>query len=238
MIDLQRRDLLTNARNNRERHLAAAGGRLQIDRVERLQRGLQHGIGFKNDAVLIGVGIDRRDDALAEGIVEGVVDRGWRDAKASGRVAVNVDIGDEPLRGEIAGDVGPLRQLVTRALDGANRRIGIRACRQSDDDEAIPLNESRVGPDTLADQRIAGPLQAMTELGFGVLLVTGTATRVVAAAAGAFLFTLWLSELGTSWFWELAMPIIVAGCVSWGRAGRTWGVDGVIVRRSPGWKLG
>ncbi|HET6984228.1 MAG TPA: DoxX family membrane protein [Myxococcaceae bacterium] len=89
-----------------------------------------------------------------------------------------------------------------------------------------------------ANARIAGPLQAMTELGFGVLLVTGTATRLVAAAAGAFLFTLWLSELGTSWFWELAMPIIVAACVSWGRAGRTWGVDDVIVRRSPGWKLG
>lgn len=89
-----------------------------------------------------------------------------------------------------------------------------------------------------ANARIAGPLQAMTELGFGVLLVTGTATRLVAAAAGAFLFTLWLSELGTAWFWELAMPIIVAACVSWARAGRTWGVDGVIVRRSPGWKLG
>jgi len=89
-----------------------------------------------------------------------------------------------------------------------------------------------------ANARIAGPLQAMTELGFGVLLVTGTATRLIAAAAGAFLFTLWLSELGTSWFWELAMPIIVAGCLSWGRAGRTWGLDGVIARRAPGWKLG
>src|SRR3954469_15609882 len=55
-----------------------------------------------------------------------------------------------------------------------------------------------------ANARIAAPLQAMTELGFGVLLITGTATRVVAATAGAFLFTLWLSELGTSWIWELA----------------------------------
>src|SRR5690348_478583 len=48
-----------------------------------------------------------------------------------------------------------------------------------------------------ANARIAAPLQALTELGFGVLLILGAATRVVAAAAGAFLFTLWLSELGT-----------------------------------------
>ncbi len=54
-----------------------------------------------------------------------------------------------------------------------------------------------------ANARFVAPIQAATELSFGVLLVTGTATRVVAAAAGAFLCSLWLSELGTSWFWEL-----------------------------------
>ena len=80
--------------------------------------------------------------------------------------------------------------------------------------------------------------QALTELGFGVLLVTGTATRVVAAAAGAFLFTLWLSELGTSWIWELGMPIIVAFSLAWARPGRTWGIDAVLARRIPGWRLG
>jgi len=89
-----------------------------------------------------------------------------------------------------------------------------------------------------ANARIVAPLQAMTELGFGVLLVAGVATRLVAAAAGAFLFTLWVSELGTSWIWELATPIVVAFCLAWARAGRTWGVDGVIARRNPGWRLG
>jgi uncharacterized membrane protein YphA (DoxX/SURF4 family) len=86
--------------------------------------------------------------------------------------------------------------------------------------------------------RIVAPIQAVTELSFGVLLVTGTATRLVAAAAGGFLFTLWLSELGTSWFWELAMPIAVAFAVAYGRAGRTWGVDALLARRNPGWLLG
>ena len=89
-----------------------------------------------------------------------------------------------------------------------------------------------------ANARIVAPLQAMTELGFGVLLVAGVATRLVAAAAGAFLFTLWVSELGTSWIWELATPIVVAFCLAWARAGRTWGVDALLARRNPGWRLG
>src|SRR5437867_9126375 len=61
-----------------------------------------------------------------------------------------------------------------------------------------------------ANARIVAPLQAMTEVGFGVLLVAGVATRVVAAAAGAFLLTLGVPELGTAWIWELAMPVVVA----------------------------
>ena len=86
--------------------------------------------------------------------------------------------------------------------------------------------------------RIVAPLQAITELSFGVLLIAGAATRVVAAAAGAFLFTLWISELGTSWIWELAMPIVVAFSLAWARPGRIWGVDAVLARRTPGWRLG
>jgi uncharacterized membrane protein YphA (DoxX/SURF4 family) len=89
-----------------------------------------------------------------------------------------------------------------------------------------------------ANARVAGPLQAATELGFGVLLLAGAATRVVAAAAGAFLFTLWLSELGAGWIWELATPVVVAFCLAWARAGRTWGLDSLIARRRPGWRLG
>jgi uncharacterized membrane protein YphA (DoxX/SURF4 family) len=89
-----------------------------------------------------------------------------------------------------------------------------------------------------ANARIAGPLQALTELGFGVLLVAGAGTRLVAAAAGAFLFTLWLSEIGASWIWELGIPVILAFCLSWARAGRTWGVDALLARRFPNWHLG
>ncbi|MCA1828512.1 MAG: DoxX family protein [Myxococcales bacterium] len=89
-----------------------------------------------------------------------------------------------------------------------------------------------------ANARVCAPLQAITELGFGVFLIAGVATRLVAAAAGAFLFTLWLSEFGTAWIWELAMPVIVAFSLAWARPGRTWGVDALLVRRYPRWVLG
>jgi uncharacterized membrane protein YphA (DoxX/SURF4 family) len=85
---------------------------------------------------------------------------------------------------------------------------------------------------------IVAPLQAMGELGMGVLLVAGVAIRVVGVAAGGFLFGLWLSELGTSWPWELALYVVAAFCLAWGRAGRAWGVDGLIARRRPAWRLG
>jgi len=89
-----------------------------------------------------------------------------------------------------------------------------------------------------SNARIAGPMQAVAELGMGVLLILGVATRLVGLAAGLFLFSLWLSELGAAWPWELAMYVVVAFCVAWARAGRTWGVDAVLTRRIPNWRLG
>ena len=89
-----------------------------------------------------------------------------------------------------------------------------------------------------ANARIVAPMQAMSELGFGVLLIAGVAMRVVAAAAGVFLLSLWISELGTSWPWELAMYVVVAFAVAWARGGRAWGVDAVLLRRNPGYRLG
>jgi uncharacterized membrane protein YphA (DoxX/SURF4 family) len=80
---------------------------------------------------------------------------------------------------------------------------------------------------------VAGPLQAITELGLGVALVTGTASRLAAGAAAGFLFTLWLSELGTAWIWELLVPTIAAAALALARPGRTWGLDALLSRRWP-----
>ena len=80
---------------------------------------------------------------------------------------------------------------------------------------------------------VAGPLQAACELAFGIALVTGTASRLFAAAAAGFLFTLWLSELGAAWIWELLIPTIAAAVLAATRPGRTWGVDAFLSRRWP-----
>src|SRR5213078_3100297 len=57
---------------------------------------------------------------------------------------------------------------------------------------------------------VAAPLQAVLGLG----------TRLVALAAFAWLTSLWVSEWGTAWIWELLVPMVVAACLALGGAGR------------------
>jgi len=80
---------------------------------------------------------------------------------------------------------------------------------------------------------VAAPAQGVTELGFGILLVAGLATRLVGLAACGFLTSLWVSEWGTAWIWELLVPMIVAACVALGGAGRRLGLDAALARRYP-----
>ena len=80
---------------------------------------------------------------------------------------------------------------------------------------------------------MAAPMQALTEISLGVLLVIGLLTRPVAFVAFLFLTSLWISEWGTSWIWELLVPMIASLALSVGRAGRTWGVDGWLAQRRP-----
>jgi len=80
---------------------------------------------------------------------------------------------------------------------------------------------------------MAAPMQAMTEISVGVLLVLGLLTRPVAFVAFGFLASLWVSELGTSWIWELLVPVMGSLALAVGGAGRTWGVDSFLARRRP-----
>jgi uncharacterized membrane protein YphA (DoxX/SURF4 family) len=80
---------------------------------------------------------------------------------------------------------------------------------------------------------VAGPMQGLTEITFGVLLLIGLLTRPIALGAFLFLSTLWVAELGTSWIWELLIPMIVALALVIGSAGRKWGVDQLLARRYP-----
>jgi uncharacterized membrane protein YphA (DoxX/SURF4 family) len=80
---------------------------------------------------------------------------------------------------------------------------------------------------------MAAPMQAITELGLGILLVVGLLTRPAAFVAFLYLGSLWMSEWGTAWIWELLVPVLASLALSVGRAGRTGGVDALLARRWP-----
>jgi uncharacterized membrane protein YphA (DoxX/SURF4 family) len=80
---------------------------------------------------------------------------------------------------------------------------------------------------------MVAPGQAVMELSLGVLLVIGLLTRPVALIAFLFLGSLWVTELGTSWIWELLVPVVASLGLAVGRAGRAWGIDALLARRRP-----
>jgi uncharacterized membrane protein YphA (DoxX/SURF4 family) len=80
---------------------------------------------------------------------------------------------------------------------------------------------------------MAAPLQGLTEISLGVLLVIGLFTRPAAFVAFLYLGSLWVSEWGTSWIWELLVPVLASLALCVGRAGRAWGVDALLARRRP-----
>jgi len=80
---------------------------------------------------------------------------------------------------------------------------------------------------------VAAPMQAMTEISLGVLLVLGLFTRPAAFVAFLYLGSLWISEWGTSWIWELLVSVLACLGLAVGRAGRAWGIDGLLAQRNP-----
>jgi uncharacterized membrane protein YphA (DoxX/SURF4 family) len=84
-----------------------------------------------------------------------------------------------------------------------------------------------------AHASVAARFQGFTEISLGVLLVLGLFTRPVALVAFAFLASLWVSEWGTAWIWELLVPVLASLALAVGGAGRTWGVDSFLARRRP-----
>lgn len=80
---------------------------------------------------------------------------------------------------------------------------------------------------------MAAPLQALTEIGLGILLVLGLLTRPAAFVAFLYLGSLWISEWGTSWIWELLVSVLASLGVAIGSAGRRWGLDAWVAQRWP-----
>jgi uncharacterized membrane protein YphA (DoxX/SURF4 family) len=80
---------------------------------------------------------------------------------------------------------------------------------------------------------MVAPMQAVTEISLGILLVIGLLTRPAAFVAFLFLGSLWMSEWGTAWIWELLVPVLASLGLAVGRAGRRWGVDAWVSQRRP-----
>jgi uncharacterized membrane protein YphA (DoxX/SURF4 family) len=80
---------------------------------------------------------------------------------------------------------------------------------------------------------MAAPLQAVLEISLGILLVIGLLTRPLAFVAFLYLGSLWVSEWGTAWIWELLVPVLASLGLAVGRAGRAWGVDSWLAERWP-----
>jgi uncharacterized membrane protein YphA (DoxX/SURF4 family) len=80
---------------------------------------------------------------------------------------------------------------------------------------------------------MAAPVQAATEILLGILLVIGLLTRPAAFVAFLYLGSLWVSEWGTSWIWELLVPVLASLGLAVGRAGRAWGIDARLAQRRP-----
>ncbi len=80
---------------------------------------------------------------------------------------------------------------------------------------------------------LAAPMQAVTEISLGILLVSGLLTRPAAFVAFLYLGSLWVSEWGTSWIWELLVPVLASLALAIGRAGRRWGIDARLAERWP-----
>jgi uncharacterized membrane protein YphA (DoxX/SURF4 family) len=80
---------------------------------------------------------------------------------------------------------------------------------------------------------IAAPMQGLTEISLGILLLIGLLTRPAATVAFLYLGSLWISEWGTAWVWELLVPVLASLGLAIGSAGRRWGVDAWLSQRWP-----
>ena len=80
---------------------------------------------------------------------------------------------------------------------------------------------------------MAAPAQAITEISLGILLVIGLFTRPAAFVAFLYLASLWVSEWGTAWIWELLVPVLASLALAVGRGGRAWGIYARLAQRRP-----
>ena len=80
---------------------------------------------------------------------------------------------------------------------------------------------------------VSAPMQGVLEASLGILLIIGLFTRPAAFVAFVFLSSLWLSEWGIGWYWELLTPMIVAASLALGPSGEYMALDRALAQRWP-----
>jgi uncharacterized membrane protein YphA (DoxX/SURF4 family) len=70
-----------------------------------------------------------------------------------------------------------------------------------------------------------GPLVGLTEIGAGLLLVIGLASRLGALLAAGLSLHIQFSDANGPWLYEYAVEWVPLLCLAFMRAGWTWGVD-------------
>src|SRR5713226_5820273 len=114
-------------RESAERNLRAVG-RLYIDIFQRIRILLKLRIDFQDNVILIELGKNGGDLALAKGIVKGVVNVGEKNAEARGGIAVDGERSEKTLVQLVAGDVakfGERFQFVDEARSPVSELLGV-----------------------------------------------------------------------------------------------------------------
>src|SRR5947209_2956372 len=127
MADGQWRVSRFESRERAKRNLLAARG-MHVNILERTWVGLKLRIDFHNHVILVELRKNGRDLALAEGVVQSVINVGRKHADSRGSVAVDGKRGEQPLSQLIGGHIaqlGEVLQLIHKAGNPVREFLGV-----------------------------------------------------------------------------------------------------------------
>jgi uncharacterized membrane protein YphA (DoxX/SURF4 family) len=98
----------------------------------------------------------------------------------------------------------------------------------------VPLYHDLVLNVFLPHWNVFGPLLGLAEVGAGLLLLIGFATRLGALLAALLSLHIQFADATGPWLYEYAVEWVPLLCLIFMGAGRTWGLDGLIRARRMG----
>ena len=228
MINLQRALALFHRGDRGQRHLSAARRR-QIDVLHGHHRILQLGIGFQDHAILVGLGEDGGNDALAEAVIQRIVNRRGRDAEARRGVAVHLEIGGQTLVQERGGDIADRLHLAQLGQQLGNELVQAGAGRGLQHELVLRAAHHRINGQVLHRLQIKGNarhavrvfFQAVHNRGHAVALVLGLEVDQETAAVERVVGAVHADEAGDAGHRRVGQDLVGQGPLAAGH-----GVEG------------